>query len=177
MNNHTHIVKWATDYLISKGYSLHHLPEIVVETPWSNVIRFSTSNGDIYLKQTPPSISLEPNIMQLLAAQFHANVPDVIAINADLHCFLMKDAGQTLRGSLKNKFQPDLLCRALNEFITIQRATENQIDSFLKLGVPDWRLDKFPKLYNHIIKQEEFLKADGMIDKELQILRDFAPKF
>jgi aminoglycoside phosphotransferase (APT) family kinase protein len=46
----------------------------------------------------------------------------------------------------------------------------------LILGVPDWRLDKFPKLYDHIIKQEEFLKADGMIDKELQILRDLSPQ-
>lgn len=172
MKNHTHILKWAIDCLISKGYSLQHSPEIVVETPWSNVIRFTTPKGDIYLKQTPPSVSLEPKIMQLLADQFHASVPMVIGINVDLHCFLMKDAGQTLRAYLKTEFRPDLLCQAIREFITIQRETENQLKSFLTLGVPDWRLDKFPQLYNQVIQQEEFLKADGMTDKELQILRD-----
>ena len=174
MKDHSNIIKWAADSLMVKGYPLQSTPKIVVETPWSNVIRLSTSNGDIYLKQMPPSISLEPQIMQLLGKQFHASVPTVIDINIDLHCFLMKDAGQVMRGYLKNKFQPDLLCRAIMEFTTIQRAIESQLDSFLTLGVPDWRLDKFPKLYNDVLAQEGFLKADGMNDDELQLLQDLS---
>lgn len=172
MKDHSNIIKWAADSLKTKDYSLQSTPTVEVETPWSNVIRFSTSKGDIYLKQMPPSISLEPQIIQLLGEQFHASVPTIIDINIDLHCFLMKDAGQVLRRYLKNKFQPDLLCRAIMEFTTIQRATESQLDSFLALGVPDWRLDTFPKLYNDVLAQEEFLKADGMTDKELQLLHD-----
>lgn len=176
MKDHSNIIKWAVDSLRTKDYSLQSTPKVVVETPWSNVIQFSTSNGDIYLKQMPPSISLEPQIMQLLEEQFHASVPTVVDINIDLHCFLMKDAGQVLRGYLKNKFQPDLLCRAIMEFTTIQRAIENQLHSFLLLGVPDWRLDRFPKLYNDVLAQEEFLKADGMADEELQLLHDLSPQ-
>jgi hypothetical protein len=176
MKNHTHTLKWATDCLISKGYSLQHSPEIVVETPWSNVIRFSTSKEDIYLKQTPPSISVEPKIMQLLANQFHANVPAVIAINEDLHCFLMEDAGQTLRKYLKTAVQPDLLCKAIRQYTTIQRSTENHIESFLTLGAPDWRLDKLPNLYDQITNQTDLLKADGITDEELDLLRDLSSK-
>ena len=176
MKNHTHTLKWATDFLISKGCSLQHSPEIVLETPWSSVIRFSTSKSDVYLKQTPPAISLEPKVIQLLANQFHASVPIVIAINVDLHCFLMKDAGQKLREYLKTEFQPDYLCQAIREFTAIQRSTENDIESFFALGVPDWRLDKFPKLYDEIINQVELLKADGVTEKELQILHDLRIK-
>lgn len=179
MKKHIAILKWASNCLLSKGYSpLQRSPEIIQETPWSNVIRFSTIEGDIFLKQTPPAIFLEPKIMQLLAEQCHASVPAVIAINDDLHCFLMKDAGQTLRKYLKTEFQPDLLCQAVREFTAIQRSTENHIESFLALGVPDWRLDKFPMLYDQITSQHaEFLKADGMTDEELQILRGLRPKF
>lgn len=176
MKDNTEIFKWATDCLISKGYSPQHSPEIIFETPWSTVIRFSTAKEDIYLKQTPPSISLEPKIIQLLANQVCACVPHVIAINDDLHCFLMKDAGITLRKYLKTNFQQDLLYEAIKFFTAIQRATENHIDSFLAFGVPDWRLDKLPKLYDQIINQTEFLKAEGMRDKELRVLRDLKHK-
>lgn len=174
--NHISILKWATDCLISKGYSLQYSPEIILETPWSIVIRFSTTKGNIFLKQTPRSISMEPKIIQLLFDQMHASVPIVIAVNDDLDCFLMKDAGLTLRQHLKTEFEPNLLYQAIKKFTTIQRSTEHYIESFLALGVPDWRLDKLPKLYNQMINQTEFLKAEGITDKELQILLDLKPK-
>ncbi len=176
MKHHTHAITWATDHLISNGYSLQHSPDIIVETPWSSVIRFSTSKEDIYLKQTSPSLFLEPKIMQLLANQLHASVPIVIASNDDLHCFLMKDAGLSLRQYLKTELHSDLLCQAIKQYTTIQRSTENHIESLLALGVPDWRLDKLPNLYDQLINQVAFLKADGITDEELQILRDLSPK-
>ncbi len=174
--NHTPILNWATDFLASKGYVLSHSPEIVLETPWSNVIRFKTAKENFYLKQTPPSLFLEAKITQLLADQFHVSVPTVIATNEAHHCFLMKDAGQSLRSYLKTNFQPDLLCQVINEFTTIQRLTENRIEPFLTLGAPDWRLDKIPKLYDELINQKALLKADGMTDQELQSLHDIKPK-
>jgi len=176
IDSHASVIKWATDCLIAKGYSLQQSLDILLETPWSNVIRFSTSQYDVYLKQMPLAISLDPKIIQLLADQCHASVPVVIATNDSLHCFLMKDAGLNLRAYLKTEFQPELLIQAIREFTSIQRSTENHIQYFLALGVPDWRLDKFSKVYDHIINQTDLLKADGMIDNELKILQDLSPK-
>src|SRR3990167_1955522 len=155
MKNRNHIIKWATDCLASKGYSLQQSPEFVQETPWSNVIRFATSKGNIYLKQTPPSIFMESKIIQLLANQLHASVPIVIAINDDLHCFLMEDSGITLRKYLKTEFQPNFMQRAIREYTTIQRSTEKHIPSFLALDVPDWRLNQLPNLYDQLTNQVE----------------------
>ncbi len=173
MNNNINIIKWATDSLVSKGYSLH-LPEIIQETPWSNVIRFTTEKGDFYLKQPAPLLAQEAKVLQLLALQFNARVPAVIAINDDLHCFLMKDAGLSLRKHLQNEFHPDLLCQAIKKFTAFQRSTENNIKPFLALDVADWRLNKLPQLYEQIINQVDFLKADGMTDKEQQTLHDLS---
>jgi hypothetical protein len=177
MDNPTDILKWAADYLIANGYSIDLAPEIVLSTPWSTMILFSTSTGDFYLKQTPPAISKEPQIIQLLYEQFHASVPVVIASNDDLHCFLMRDAGKVLRATLKAKFSPDLLCQAIKEYAAIQRSTEDDVEIFIKLGVPDWRLAKLPFLYDQMINRTDFLKADGMTDKELQTLQDLSPLF
>lgn len=140
--------------MISKGCSLQHAPEIVVNTPWSQVIRLSTSKGNVYLKQTPPAISLEPKIIQLLGEQIHASVPIVIVINESLHCFLMEDAGQTLRAILKTDLQPDLLFQAIDQHSKVQRLVGNHVEPFLALGVPDWRLEKLPKLYMSISMQK-----------------------
>lgn len=179
MNNQTYILKWANDFLVSKGYHIERSPEIVLTTPWSTVIRFSTRTGDVFLKQTPSSIYLssEPKIIRLLSEQFHASVPVVIAVNENLHCFLMKDAGKSLRETLKAEFKPELLCQAIKQFAAIQRRTENHIETFLKLGVPDWRLSKLPILYDQMINQTDFLKAEGITDKELQILQTLSPQF
>jgi len=175
MKAHAHTIKWATDFLISQGFSLSGLPEMVVETPWSNVIRFSTSKEDVYLKETPSALFLEPKIMQLLANQFHSRVPMVMASNNDLHCFLMKDAGLSLRKHLKTEFRPDLLYQCIKQYTTIQRLAENNIDDFLELEVPDWRLDKLLALYDQLINQTELLKADGITNEELQLLHDLSP--
>lgn len=156
MNKLHHLtIKWATDCLASKGYFLQEQPEIVQETPWSMVLRFLTSKGNIYLKKTPPSISMEPNIIKLLAN--HAcNVPTIIAMNDELHCFLMDDGGITLRKYLKTEFQPTLLCKAINQFTTIQRATENYISSYFALDVPDWRLINYQTYITNLSIKSKF---------------------
>jgi len=177
MKNQTDIIKWGTKYLVANGYSIEHPSEIVLDRPWSTIIRFSTSIGNFYLKQTPSAISTEPQIIQLLADQFLASVPVVIASSDDLHCFLMRDAGPSLRQTLKAEFNADLLCQAITQYASLQRSTEDHVEALLKLGVPDWRLDKLPMLYDQILSQTDFLKADGVTDQELQTLRDLSPQF
>lgn len=177
VNDQTSIVKWGTDYLVSTGYSLLGPPEILLSTPWSTVVRFPTAAGNVYLKETAPSLALEPKVFRLLTEKFHARVPDVIAINDDLHCFLSKDAGIPLRPVLKAEFRPDLLCRAIKEFAAIQRSTEEYIDEFLGMGIPDWRLDKLPLLYDQMVNQTDFLKTEGITDDEMKTLRKLSPHF
>lgn len=101
----------------------------------------------------------------------------VVASNDNLHCFLMKDAGEPLRKTLKINFKVDLLCQAIQQYAKIQRSIEDNVESFLKLGVLDWRLNKLPMLYDRLVHQTDFLKAEGITNKEIQILQDLSPKF
>ncbi len=94
----------------------------MLNTPWSYLVCFETSGGCIYLKHSPELFALEPIIIQTLHAQFHAQVPTVIGHNAELNCFLMKDAGRPLRKILKKKFDEALLCRAIEQFSSLQIA-------------------------------------------------------
>lgn len=179
MDNKIDLFKWGTDSLVSDGYSIEYPPEILLSTPWSTIIRFSTSLGRFFLKHTPPSLflSLEPQIISILSKQFPTKVPTVIACNNNLHCFLMRDAGESLRQYLKAEFKVELLSQAIQQYAVIQRSTENDIESFLKLGVPNWQLDKLPILYNDMVSQTDFLKSEGITDRDIQILGDLSSAF
>ena len=163
------IIEWARERLLSLGYNLKStLPENVLNTPWSYVVRFETSDGTIYLKYTPEQISLEAQIIQVLHDQFNASVPVVIAHNAELNSFLMKDAGQSLRSILKQKFDTELLCKAIDQFTSLQIAIADRVDVLLDIGVPNWRLDKLPGLYMQLLAPKALLIEDGLSEVELR---------
>ncbi len=167
-NSNHQAIQWACSCLSSHGYELKNdSPEMVQDAPWSYVIRFITSSGYIYLKQTPPGLALEASIIQVLRDQFHASVPSVIAHNSELSCFLMKDAGRTLRSILKQNFDEALLCKAIDQFTSLQIEVAKNVDVFFDLGVPDWRLDKFPELYQQLFVQKDVLIADGLSEAEV----------
>ncbi|HAT9121167.1 TPA: aminoglycoside phosphotransferase family protein, partial [Legionella pneumophila subsp. pneumophila] len=148
----------------------------MLNTPWSYVVRFDTSDGYIYLKHTPELFALEPIIIQILHEQFHASVPIVIALNTELNCFLMKDAGKPLRGILKQKFDEAFLCRAIDQFTLLQIAVADHVDVFLDIGVPDYRLEKLPGLYKELISQKDLLTAEGLSEIEISKLVALLPK-
>jgi len=180
MENVTESINWAKGILLAEGYIIsdtNDSSKSIQTTPWSSITRFLTSSGYVYLKQMPPTLALEPIIMQILHDQLQVNVPVVIGINEELSCFLMKDSGKPLREFLKDNFQPDLLYRAVKKYSRIQLSTRGYVNTFLDLGVPDWRLEKLPNLYGQLIAKEDLLKADGMTTSELNLLHELYPRF
>jgi hypothetical protein len=176
-NSNKEMIQWSCKSLISQGYILKsNLPENVQTTPWSYVARFATSDGYIYLKHTPKLLALETVIIQILHDQFRLSVPNVIAHNAELNCFLMKDAGRPLRKVLKKQFDEALLCKAIIQFTSLQLAVADHVEIFLNIGVPDWRLNKFPDLFNEVILQKDLLIADGLSEVEISGLDKLLPK-
>jgi hypothetical protein len=175
-NLNKEIIQWACKSLSSFGYKLKsNLPENVKNTPWSYVIRFETFEGYIYLKHMPALIALEATIIEILHDKFQASVPKVIAHNAKLSCFLMKDAGRPLRETLKQQFDTALLCKAIEQFTSLQLAVAENVNIFLDIGVPDWRLDKLPGLFKKLLSQKGMLIEAGLSEIEISELETSLP--
>lgn len=176
MSTETESIRWGAQYLLSHGYELKHSQtEVIQNTPWSHVVRFDTADGYIYLKQTPEKLFLEASIIQVLRERFQAPVASIIAKNTILNCFLMKDAGKPLRGILKNKFDATLINKGIDSLTSMQLSVADHLDVFLDMGVPDWRLAKFPKLYHELISQKEMLLEDGLSAMEISKLETLTP--
>ena len=170
-------INWAENFLQENGYKIMNPFQIVQDTPWSSVVKFSTDQGFIFLKTTPPALSMESAVIKILHEQCHADVPLIISDNQKEHCFLMKDAGIRLHDFFKQeKFQTELFVSTIQNYTSMQINTADKITQFLDGGVPDWRLNKLPKLYQALISQEDLLLSDGLTKTEIKKLQELQPK-
>ena len=171
------IINWAENFLQESGYKINNPFQVIQDTPWSCVVKFSTDQGFIYLKTTPPALSIESSVIKILHEQCHADVPVIIADNQKEHCFLMKDSGIRLHDFFKQeKFQAELFVRTIQNYTDMQIKAADKITQFLNVGVPDWRLNRLPKLYQALISQESLLLNDGLTKIEIKKLHDLQPK-
>ena len=64
----------------------------------------------------------------------------------------------------------------MQDYTTLQIMTLERVRLFLDMGVPDWRLDKLPTLYQDLIAHETLLIDDGLSKDELIKLKKLVPK-
>jgi aminoglycoside/choline kinase family phosphotransferase len=172
-------ITWAIETLKKQGYSLSasFTPELIKNEPYSEVSRFSTQQGNVYLKKTPPALAIEMSVIQLLKEKFHIAVPTITAENHEESCFLMEDAGVSLRAFFKQGFNADILVSVLNEYAHFQIETANQLSCFINLGVPDWGLTKLPSLYQDLVQQENLLQKFQLTPEEISQCQNLIPTF
>jgi len=172
--SHIKYIEWAMKALKQSEMNT----AVVAETPWSNVLKISTLHGPVYLKQTPSDLFIEVDIIQKCRELCGiTDIPEVIAANKNLHCFLMKECGdESLRTVFDGRLNIELLVQGLQVYTRMQKATAPHVDAFLQVGVPDWRLKHFTKLYQDLINNKEFLKTHGLETAQIQILKNAVHK-
>jgi RimJ/RimL family protein N-acetyltransferase len=172
--NDAAIISWAREVIGITDEKAFSQSKAIVKTAWSNVLEISTSNHSVYLKQTPPDLFLEADVIQNCRELCQiTEIPEVIARNKNLHCFLMRKCGdKTLRTVFDGKLNVDLLLQGLHVYRRMQKTTALHVDAFLQVGVPDWRLQHFPKLYQDLISNKKFLKAHGLEAAQIKLLQN-----
>ena len=98
MQNSEDALRWARD-IINNKLCQNVISECnIVNTAYSTVYAFNSAQGCYYLKQTPEKLALEAPTIEFIHNTYQAAIPEVIACNTRLHCFLMKQCGEvTLR--------------------------------------------------------------------------------
>lgn len=172
--SHRVVLEWAMTTLKQAEMNA----AVVVETPWSKVLKLSTPQGIVYLKQTPADLFLEVEIIKKCRELCGiVDIPEVIATNKELNCFLMKACGDvSFRTLFGGQLNVALLMQGLQLYTKMQKATARHVNAFLQAGAPDWRLENFPKLYQDLISNEAFLKEHGLETTQIQILQNSVEK-
>ena len=139
---------WARVSLPSGGL----VTETVCETPYSHVVRLRAGEHVVYLKKTPASLFREASVMKLLATCQPGGVPEIVASDARLYCFLMRNAGQPLRACLKAGADVDLFMQALQHYVQLQQTSALHVQDLLAIGVPDWRCSLLPEVFSRLLQ-------------------------
>lgn len=177
MSQNERALQWAFQYLASYKKSSIFDYQKVVDTSYSVVYKIETTADEVfYLKQTPEALFSEPKVLAFLNKQGGKNIPNVLAENDALCCFLMASCGEvSLRHLFKEKVDLTQLNQGISNYTKIQRLVENKAHQLLSLGIPDWRLNRFASLYYQLIRQEKLLLEDGLTGKEIDRLNQLYP--
>jgi hypothetical protein len=126
--------------------------------PWSTVLRVPSADGDLWFKATSLEVhGFEPELTEILAAEFPDRVTELVALDAERGWMLMRDAGTRLRELLDS---PDDLPRweeILPLYAEMQIGLAPRADELLALGVPDERLAGIPSKVETLLEDDEAL--------------------
>ncbi len=166
------IIGWARQVLNAPDAAF----ETIVETPWSRVLKISAGGKNYYLKQPARGLFIEAEIISTCRTLCGITaIPELIAQDDALHCFLMSDCGdKSLRTIFGGKLDATLMAQGIRAYTNFQRATAPHVDAFLGIGAPDWRLDLIPRLYNALVHDDAFMAAHGIDAAQIKIARDFS---
>lgn len=176
MKKNEDALDWALEYLgVRENRSIDDY-QPVVETSYSAVYKINSSNDVFYLKTTPESLFIEAKTLAFLHEQGCQHIPQLVAQNRELNCFLTRSCGdQSLRNLFNRKTDFKKLMIGVSHYTTIQRSLEKNIQSMLSIGMPDWRLEQFPILYEKLIQQDDLLIGDGLTTIEVDQLHQYYP--
>jgi hypothetical protein len=177
MNPDTEIFSWARQSLLDLDYQTEHTPQSIKDVPWSTIYCFETSKGRVFLKTMAEPFSIEPTLLTFISENVSQHVPQVIATNLTLRCFLMNDAGVCLRDILKNAFDEKYFGSIFQIYADIQIACIPYVEKLIATGLNDWRLKNLPTLFQNFLNEETLLMKDGLSQQEIEKLKKSIPTF
>jgi hypothetical protein len=109
---------------------------------WSSVVRAPTTGGVVYFKAVTAPFAFEPPLTALLARLLPEQSPHVLATenDNDRHWLLMADAGEAVRGRVRETRDPQLYRDMLVAFARFQRVLLHGTDRLAATNLPDHRL-------------------------------------
>jgi hypothetical protein len=172
------LIRWVSQALNVDQSLILKKSEVVVETPWSIVLKIVLSDGEYYLKKTPPDLFIETTINEYITSMLPDSfLPKVFSKNKDLACFLTKSAGDiSLRKQFNGNIDRALLAQGIKNYLNILRALEQSTVILIEKGVPDWRLEQLPKLFSELLEKKELVDEEHMTVHDINALLDFLPE-
>lgn len=137
--------------------------------PWSTVMRVPTADGDLWFKAVTALHRFEPALTALLAQLLPDRVPELVAVDGERAWMLMRDGGTRLRDLPATVEHWEAL---LPRYAELQIAAAPRADELLDVGVPDFRLDKLPRLVEEMLAQQ----PGGLSAADHQLMLDRLPE-
>lgn len=147
---------------------------------WSTVMRVPSSEGTLFFKATAGETIYEIALTEKLAGWFPDCMPELVAVDTARGWMLMRDGGETLRGSIRPTKDVRPWEPVIVHYADLQIGLAKHVEEILALGIPDHRLAALPGLYSQLLADEESMMIDkekGLTSADFQQLQDLKPRF
>lgn len=94
---HAEVESWVAKQLSASGIRILGPVKDLRMRPWSAILSFPTSQGDVYFKALPPGLEYEVPLTVRLNALFPGRVLPLLGADPTRGWMLMPDGGQLLR--------------------------------------------------------------------------------
>ncbi|MEM7116359.1 MAG: phosphotransferase [Chloroflexota bacterium] len=125
--------------------------------PWGIVLRIPTNKGDLYFKAAGGSVREETAVTATLARLQPHHLPHLYAANTTQSWLLMADGGQRLREAFQEGLPMTSWHNALADYAQFQLTIAPHANTLLRQGTRDRRLENFPKLYEWLLADVDWL--------------------
>lgn len=147
---------------------------------WSTVMRVPSSEGTLFFKATAGETIYEIALTEKLAGWFPDYLPDILAVDTIRGWMLMRDGGETLRGSIRPTKDVKPWEPVITKYAELQIGLAEHVDEILALGIPDYRLAALPALYTQLLTDEESMMIDqekGLTTADFRQLQNLTSRF
>ncbi|HME68253.1 MAG TPA: phosphotransferase [Myxococcota bacterium] len=169
---------WLREKLEGNGFLPPFDVSCVHDRPWSIILRATSAQGAAYFKAAAPGGRHEPGLVRALAAQWSDRVPAPLAVDTKRGWLVLPDLGRTLRQELDGADGMDTWLFLLPRYAEIQLASSLETAGFLRLGVPDRRLQRLPGLLRKLARDDRALclgRSGGLLPGERDSLLELLP--
>ncbi|MBW5481284.1 aminoglycoside phosphotransferase family protein [Streptomyces bambusae] len=163
---------WADDRLRGCGRPAAGVPEQPFLRAWSFQLRIPVQGGGaVYFKASPPVFGHEAEVTRLLSDRFPANIPRVLAVDAERHWMLTDDFGGVQRTDSVGEAVEG--CATMVPVLArIQREVIGDLPALRAAGCPDHRTLRLPELFAELLANTSSLGI-----KENRRLAEILPRF
>ena len=173
---------WVVKELIAAGLPPKGLPVLVRTRPWAAIARVRTGVGDVWFKESAPSLAFEPALTVHVASRQPDFTPEIVATNGPR--MLTLDAGTQLRALYRRRTKAPSWDDILPRYAELQIKLAADLPRLLGLRVPDKRPATVSARYPDLVERfggpdaqggAPFLLLSARLDSLAQALQDPLP--
>jgi hypothetical protein len=151
---------WVVSELIAAGLPPHGVPILVRTRPWAAIARVRTSVGDVWFKESAPSLAFEPAVTVHIASRRPDFSAEIVATKGPR--MLTLDAGEQLRALYRRRSPAPLWDDLLPRYAELQIRLTADVPRLLELGAPDKRPATVTARYPDLVERFGGRDADVM---------------
>jgi Phosphotransferase enzyme family len=123
--------------------------------PWSTVLRFPTTAGDVWFKACMPALTHEVAVVEALSSRCPDCLPELLAADPARGWMLQSDAGTQLR----ELADPERWLEILPRYAQLQIDAAEVAEPLLGAGAPDRRLAALPAALDDLLGRQRGLET------------------